>query len=57
MWLLHFLKQKNDREEISKSMVGRTMCVLTVKFYIHAVGKRNERILKYRELHQEGNKH
>lgn len=33
------------------------MCVLTVKFYIHTVRKRNERILKCRELHQEGNKH
>ncbi|XP_021066418.1 LOW QUALITY PROTEIN: protein FAM111A-like [Mus pahari] len=50
---------KTEKEQREDKPVYRWQdheCTDCVKFYIHAVGKRNERILKCRELHQEENK-
>lgn len=48
--------EKEQKEEKQTYGWQDHVCIDCVKFYIHAVGKRNERILKCRELHQEGNK-
>nr|XP_034379149.1 protein FAM111A-like [Arvicanthis niloticus] len=48
--------EKEQREDEPVYGWQDHVCIDYVKFYIHAVGKRNERILKFRELHQEGNK-
>ncbi|KAL6085367.1 hypothetical protein STEG23_025951 [Scotinomys teguina] len=55
--IITFSKTESEQEEDMQVFGSQdqlhTDCV---KFYIHAVGKRNERILKCRDLHQEGNK-
>ncbi|XP_006996826.1 serine protease FAM111A-like [Peromyscus maniculatus bairdii] len=55
--IITFSKTESEQGE-SKQVFGSQDQVYAdcVKFYIHAVGKRNERILKCRDLHQEGNK-
>ncbi|OBS69145.1 hypothetical protein A6R68_02314, partial [Neotoma lepida] len=53
--VITFSKTESEQGE-DKQVFGSQAYTDFVKFYIHAVGKRNERILKCRDLHQEGNK-
>ncbi|EDL41472.1 mCG65857 [Mus musculus] len=55
--VITFSKMKKEQKEDKQVYRWQDhVCTDCVKFYIHAVGKRNKRILKCRELHQEGKK-
>ncbi|XP_035297857.1 protein FAM111A isoform X2 [Cricetulus griseus] len=55
--LITFSQTESEQRE-DKQVFGsqEQLCADCIKFYIHALGKKNERILKCRELHQDGNK-
>lgn len=55
--VITFSKTESEQRE-DKQVFGlqHQVCTDSIKFYIHPAGKRNERILKCRELQQEGGK-
>nr|XP_048286480.1 serine protease FAM111A-like [Myodes glareolus]XP_048286481.1 serine protease FAM111A-like [Myodes glareolus]XP_048286482.1 serine protease FAM111A-like [Myodes glareolus]XP_048286483.1 serine protease FAM111A-like [Myodes glareolus]XP_048286484.1 serine protease FAM111A-like [Myodes glareolus]XP_048286485.1 serine protease FAM111A-like [Myodes glareolus] len=55
--VITFSKTESEQREDKQAFGSQhQVCTDSIKFYIHAVGKRSERILKCRELHQEGKK-